>query len=86
MGVIFAACGFFQAVGNTWPALFSTAIRMLLFALPAVWLSRQDGFQIEQVWHLSVATVVVQMLLAVYFVEGSKRKHAPLVTNSQAAT
>lgn len=84
MGVVFAASGFFQGVGNTWPALFSTAVRMILFAFPAIWLSRQDGFQIEQVWYLSVATVVVQVFLALYLVKGSIQKHAPLATAHQA--
>jgi putative MATE family efflux protein len=84
MGVIFAASGFFQGVGNTWPALFSTTVRMVLFAFPAIWLSRQDGFQIEQVWYLSVATVVVQVCLALYLVKGSIQKHAPLAAAHQA--
>lgn len=84
MGVVFAASGFFQGVGNTWPALFSTAVRMVLFAFPAIWLSRQDGFQIEQVWYLSVATVVVQVFLALYLVNGSIQKHAPLTSTHKA--
>lgn len=59
-GIIFACSGLFQALGNTWPALLSTATRLFSFALPALWLSRQPGFALEQVWYLSVATMAVQ--------------------------
>lgn len=63
-GIIFSCSGLFQALGNTWPSLASTAVRLATFALPALWLSRQPGFRIEQVWYLSVATVTMQALLS----------------------
>jgi putative MATE family efflux protein len=62
MGVVFACSGMFQALGNTWPGLFSMALRLLTFALPAWWLSQQAGFRIEQVWYVSVASVALQGL------------------------
>jgi putative MATE family efflux protein len=77
MGVIFACSGYFQGIGNTWPALLSTAVRMLLFAIPAVWLSFKEGFNTAQLWYLSVTTVVVQMLLSLELVRRSLRKYAP---------
>jgi putative MATE family efflux protein len=77
MGVIFACSGYFQGVGNTWPALLSTTVRMVLFAIPAVWLSFQEGFNTAQLWYLSVATVIVQMLLSLVLVRRSLRKYAP---------
>jgi putative MATE family efflux protein len=61
-GVIFSCSGLFQALGNTVPSLLSSASRLITYALPVVWLSRQPGFQIIQVWHLSVATVTLQAL------------------------
>lgn len=61
---IFTCSGLFQAMGNTWPALFSTATRFVTFALPVMWISRHAGFSIEQVWHLSVATVTLQAVLS----------------------
>ncbi len=61
-GVIFSCSGLFQALGNTMPSLLSSASRLVTYALPVVWLSRQPGFQIIQVWHLSVATVTLQAL------------------------
>ena len=63
-GIIFTCSGMFQALGNTWPALLSTTSRLLMFALPALWLSHQDGFRIEQVWYLSVTTVALQAVLS----------------------
>ena len=63
-GLIFTCSGLFQAMGNTWPALLSTATRFLTFALPVIWISRLSGFSIEQVWYLSVTTVTLQAMLS----------------------
>jgi putative MATE family efflux protein len=65
-GLIFTCSGMFQALGNTWPAIFSSATRLVTFALPALWLSRWPGFRIEYTWYLSVATVAVQMLASLW--------------------
>ncbi len=64
MGIIFTCSSLFQALGNTWPALASTALRLVIFAVPAVWLSRQPGFQLAHLWYLSVATVVLQAVVS----------------------
>jgi putative MATE family efflux protein len=74
MGLIFTCSGLFQALGNTWPAMASTAARLVIFALPAVWLSHQPGFQLAQLWYLSVATVVVQAILSVVLLQIQFRK------------
>lgn len=63
-GLIFACSGIFQALGNTWPALFSSATRLLTFVGPALWLSRRPGFDLHHLWWLSVATVAGQALLS----------------------
>jgi len=63
-GFIFTCSGLFQAMGNTWPALLSTATRFVTFALPVIWISRRAGFAIEQVWYLSVATITLQSVLS----------------------
>jgi putative MATE family efflux protein len=60
--LIFTCSGMFQALGNTWPSLLSSASRIITFVLPAVWLSTRPGFTLRQVWHLSVATVALQAL------------------------
>src|SRR5467141_3672762 len=61
-GLIFTCSGLFQALGNTWPSLLSSASRLLTFVLPAVLLSELPNFTLTQVWYLSVATVPLQAL------------------------
>ena len=65
-GLIFTCSGMFQALGNTIPSLLSGAVRLATFALPAVWLSRQPGFTMQQVWWLGVITVTLQMAFSVW--------------------
>ena len=62
MGLIFTSSSMFQALGNTWPSLASSCLRLLIFAAPAAALSMRPGFTIREVWYLSVATVAVQAL------------------------
>jgi putative MATE family efflux protein len=59
-GIVFTCSGLFQGLGNTKPAMLSSAIRLAVFVPVAVWLSTQRGFQIERLWLVSVATVWIQ--------------------------
>jgi Na+-driven multidrug efflux pump len=59
-GFMFTCSGMFQAIGNTWPSMWSSVIRLALFGIPAVWMSRQPGFNLDQLFHWSVATVFLQ--------------------------
>ena len=59
-GVVFTCSGMFQGLGNTRPAMLSSAIRLTVFVPVAVWLSTQRGFQLERLWLVSVATVWIQ--------------------------
>jgi putative MATE family efflux protein len=63
-GLIFTCSGIFQGLGHTWPALGSTASRIVTFMLPAIWLSAQPGYRIEQVWYVSLASVWIQALVS----------------------
>jgi putative MATE family efflux protein len=74
MAVVFACSGYFQGIGNTWPALLSTAVRITLVCVPAVFLSLRDGFTTAQLWYVSVASVVAQMLLSYYLAQQSLKK------------
>ena len=74
MGFVFACSGLFQAMGNTWPAMASTATRLVSFVVPAVWLSLRPGFALRQVWFLSVATVLLQALASGLMVRWQLRK------------
>lgn len=62
-GIAFSSSSVFQGLGNTVPPLLCTATRLFLFALPAVLLSRTAGFQIRQVWYLSVISQVIAACL-----------------------
>jgi putative MATE family efflux protein len=62
-GVVFVSSSVFQGMGNTLPALGSSSLRLLLFALPAYALSQQPGFEVRQLWYLSVASVTAQLCL-----------------------
>ena len=63
-GLVFTCSGMFQALGNTLPALLSSASRLFIFAIPAVWLSRRPGFELRQLWLLSVTTVAIQAVVS----------------------
>ncbi|MCB1612974.1 MAG: MATE family efflux transporter, partial [Xanthomonadales bacterium] len=63
-GLIFTCSGMFQAFGNTLPALFSSGSRLLTFVIPAFWLASRDGFELRQLWWLSVASVALQALIS----------------------
>tara|TARA_B110000467_G_C18281011_1_gene458582 strand:+ start:26 stop:1387 length:1362 start_codon:yes stop_codon:yes gene_type:complete len=76
-GLVFTCSGMFQSLGNTWPALISTATRFTTFILPAIWLSQQSDFQIEQLWHVSVVSVGVQAVLSFYFLKLEFKKRLP---------
>jgi len=60
VGIAFTSSSVFQGLGDTLPPLASSATRLFLFAVPAIMLSRLPGFEIKQVWYLSVASVLVQ--------------------------
>ena len=59
-GVVFTCSGVFQGLGNTLPAMSSSAIRLAAFVPLAVWLSARPAFRLDEVWWLSVATVWLQ--------------------------
>ena len=62
-GFIFTCSGTLQGLGNTWPSLWSSASRILTFMLPVLWLSRQAGFAITEIWVVSIASVTLQAVL-----------------------
>jgi putative MATE family efflux protein len=63
-GLIFVASSMFQAMGNTVPSLVTSAVRIIVVAIPVVLLSRLAGFQLNWIWYLSVLSVIVQLALA----------------------
>jgi putative MATE family efflux protein len=62
-GVIFVSSSMFQAMGNTMPSLITSAARILVIAIPVLWLAQAPGFSLRWIWYISAAAVVVQLLL-----------------------
>lgn len=67
-GLVYTCSSMFQALGNTWPSLLSSAGRLVTFAIPALWLSTQPGFTMDHVWYLAVATMTLQAVASVLLV------------------
>lgn len=59
-GVIFCCSSIFQALGNTWPTILSSVVRLVLFIAPALWLSTRPGFELVHIWYVSVASMFIQ--------------------------
>jgi putative MATE family efflux protein len=63
-GFVFVCSGVLQGLGNTWPALWSSASRLVTFITPVWWLSTRANFSITQIWMVSVVSVTLQALLS----------------------
>ena len=72
-GINMTCSSMFQALGNTVPALWSSATRIITYALPAIWLSLQPAFRLEHVWYLNVGTVLLQTLVSVALLKREMR-------------
>jgi Na+-driven multidrug efflux pump len=60
-GIIFVSSSMFQALGNTIPSLISSALRLVILAVPAYLLSLISGFELRWIWYVSVTAVFVQL-------------------------
>jgi putative MATE family efflux protein len=85
-GLIFTCSGMFQALGNTIPSLISGAVRLTTFALPAVWLSRQPGFTMQQVWWLGVITITMQTIFSVWLLRRELNLRFPITGAAERET
>jgi len=74
MGLVFTSSSLFQGMGHTLPPLACSSLRLLLFALPAYLLSLRPGFEIVEVWHLSVASTAVQAVLILVLLQREFRR------------
>jgi putative MATE family efflux protein len=72
-GVVFTCSSLFQALGNTWPSLLSKALRLVTFVAPALWLASRPGFELVDVWHLSVATTLLEAATSLWLLRGQFR-------------
>ena len=73
-GIVFVTSSIFQGIGNTLPPLFSSMTRLILFAVPAMLISRMPGFEIRELWYLSVGSTIFQMCVNLLLLRHELRK------------
>lgn len=75
-GVVFTCSGMFQALGNTVPSVISGGMRLIVWILPALWVSARPGFHLKQLWFVSVGATTVHALFALWLLrrEVAKRR------------
>ncbi|MDP9263945.1 MAG: MATE family efflux transporter, partial [Acidobacteriota bacterium] len=87
-GLSFTTSSIFQGLGHTLPPLASSSLRLVLFALPAYLLSLRPGFEIREIWYLSVASVAIQAVVNIVLLHrefGKKLKFDPVPEEAVAA-
>lgn len=83
-GIVMSCSSVFQGLGDTRPALLSSGSRLLLFALPAIWMSAQAWFRIEHLWYLSVASMTLQAGISWSLLQSQFRRRLPAVQAAAA--
>lgn len=73
--LVLTCSGVFQGLGNTWPALLSSAFRILAFVLPVLWFSTEADFSPATVWYCSAVSVLLQGLLSMWLLRGNMRRN-----------
>ncbi len=63
-GIIFTCSAMFQAMGNTWPTFASSALRLVTFAASALWIAARPGFELADVFRLSIVSTALQALVS----------------------
>ncbi|MCC6772689.1 MAG: MATE family efflux transporter [Gemmatimonadaceae bacterium] len=74
-GIVFTCSGMFQAMGNTVPTVISSTVRLVLFAIPSLWVSRQPSFALWKLWYVGVAASAMHAAFTVWLLrrEAGKR-------------
>jgi Na+-driven multidrug efflux pump len=73
-GLVFVASSMFQAMGNTLPSLTTSAVRVLVVAVPAFALARRTDFQLVWIWYLTVLAVTLQMGVSLWLLRREFRR------------
>jgi len=67
----------FQSMGNAWPALGASALRIVTFMIPAIWMARQPWFELRYLFMLSVLTVLLHGVVSYLWLQAEMRKRLP---------
>ncbi|MCC7002763.1 MAG: MATE family efflux transporter [Gemmatimonadaceae bacterium] len=73
-GLIFTCSGIFQALGNTVPSVISGAVRLVVFAAVAIFVSRRPGFTLQHIWYVSVLSTTIQAVLTLWLLKWTADK------------
>jgi len=63
-GIVFSCSGMFQGLGNTRPALLSSAFRLAIFIPLAFYMASLEDFVIHDIWYVSVLSVWAQGVMS----------------------
>jgi putative MATE family efflux protein len=74
-GIVLVCAGVFQGVGNTVPSLIASAVRVASFVGSVLFLSHRTGFTLRSIWIASLATGVIQVAIAVWFLRVQLAEH-----------
>ncbi len=83
-GLVFTCSALFQGLGNTMPAVLSSATRIVSFVGPALWLAARPQFELIQLWYVSVASMTAQALVSLWLVRGEFRRRLSVAAESPA--
>ena len=72
----------FQALGNTVPAMLSSATRLLIFVGPGLWMASRPDFSLRHLWFLSVATVTIQAGTSLWLLRRQFRQRLVMATTA----
>ena len=78
-GIVLVGSSLFQGIGNTVPALASSALRLVLFVVPAYLVSRLWHLELRYVWYISVGSVIGELCLCLWLLRREFRRKLPAV-------
>ena len=76
-GIVFVASSMFQALGNTVPPLITSFARLLVVAVPVLWMAGLPGFQLRWIWYLGTASIWVHAAANVFILQREFRHRLP---------
>ena len=85
-GVVFSCSGIFQGLGNTRPALLSSAIRLAIFIPVAFFVSGRADFELHEIWYVSMLSVIIQAIVSYTLVQREIGKKMLAAQAMQTAT
>jgi putative MATE family efflux protein len=83
-GLVFTCSAVFQGLGNTIPAVLSSASRLVTFIVPSLWFASSSHFQLVQLWYVSVASITLQAALSLWLVRREFRRRLTVAVATHA--